>query len=1712
VWLARAIPPRRRLEIAAAVSLAFLVAGAASARQGYTPRACGLDMNRNGIVGEPADCHVCDGTTTDPDFDGIDEDINYVDSVGGVDLATCGSAQAPCASLPWVLAGSNTLYPKRADGGLSDPEDILCVKGVHTLSSTLALRSSGTVGSYAADLHPQDAATWGPDHDESFRYASDPFLLVGWDADGDGSYPPFDADDRAEIVANPSNKLFRALAVTGDQIEIAHLTWSDFGEGDTTGASATGLVDVGPATDLLYLHDLVLRDVNRASRHNSGRILVSLFNADGSSYFAFVNNSVERMAGYGFRGSCAGCTDFRIDHNTATVEAVNSGSTTEPGVTWFRAWDTMDRVSVSFNHVDANPDLWLPGAGDNTLGIAASICVRDFVARGNRLIDFREAFRIRLTTTTGECGARPVDNVTIDRNVLSQAYAPFTNDRFLWAEQGSGDPDMYLQNLVFSNNVMSNTVPMQDALLIWGGSNETDFAGTYHVVNNTVHGSFAGDAFEFDDVAAHNADVVLRNNLVAGSMTRNVDYLYADSVLVSDHNVWESTADFRHRGASATSFSAWQALGFDGAGDDCAATFVAPPFDLHLAAGDTCAGDQGSSLPEQTTVDLDGEARPGGCAWDVGADERPGSCGGETVSNPGVARLASNSYSGSEGQPLTVSIQRSAGSDGAASVRIVTVGGSATSGADFAALWEVVSWADGDASTRSATVQVHSDSSVEGSESFSIRLENATGVSLGSPWSATVTIADTTPAPTGRAQLSSSTFAGTEGAVVTVSVLRADGSAGAASVGVVSDNGTAAAGSDFAPVASTIVWADGESGAKTVQVALYSDTLVEPQEDFALRLVQPVGITLGSPATATVVIADATADPAPRAILELDRESATVTEGRGLRLRVRRSGSSAGSVSVKYFTVEGSAKAGSDFVPVSGELVWADGTSAPQQIAIDTVGDAFAEPLESFAVALTSPGGGAELGPLANTLVTIEDDDTTAPDAASGVRFVEVQQSVGEGDGFLEVLVERVGVASGPASVDLVTAAGTATADRDFVPVAATIRWGSQEAGVRSVPVEILQDQDAEGPETLTLELRNPWKTAVSGPALATTTLYDDEVLASASTALASDGESPAIAAHPENRLAVVWQATNGPTPAQVRLFDPSGNPTSVPFAVGSPGREVGSPAAAFDRDGALGLVWLEDSAVTLGKLVVASLAPADQAVRTDGLVLANTSVDATDLGLAADGYGRFLVTWRAEGRIHFRSFDGAGVLPSAATIPATQSHRTDVSLGGGSIVVFGLVRGIAFQRYDHTGQAEGALTPVTVDVPVHRPDVTASSNGRFALVWEADTGNPHTGFDILGQLFDAQGLPESPPFRVNTQQVGDQGAPRIDANDAGDFAVTWIDHGRDGSVMVRFFNSEAVAASGDLVVAEANELGQPTEPTIAVANNDDTTVAYTREETSGARSVYFRRFEPRLGRGPCEPGSAQEICLGGGRFRVTASWRGDEGRARSAGGRPLTRNTAAFWFFDPANIELVVKTLDGCGVNQRHWVFAGGLTDVEVALQVDDTGTGDSRTYFARGGRSFVPVRDSKAFPECAPEAQVAGRTVDDPDPRELSSATSPASPGECDSAAGLCLGDGRFQVRAAWQQGTDGGVAEAVPLSTDTGTFSFFDRDNVELVVKVLDACSVNGRYWVFTGGLTDVGVAIEVVDRTTGERIEYTSASGRPFAPILDTGGLALACAAR
>jgi CSLREA domain-containing protein len=114
-----------------------------------------------------------------------------------------------------------------------------------------------------------------------------------------------------------------------------------------------------------------------------------------------------------------------------------------------------------------------------------------------------------------------------------------------------------------------------------------------------------------------------------------------------------------------------------------------------------------------------------------------------------------------------------------------------------------------------------------------------------------------------------------------------------------------------------------------------------------------------------------------------------------------------------------------------------------------------------------------------------------------------------------------------------------------------------------------------------------------------------------------------------------------------------------------------------------------------------------------------------------------------------------------------------------------------------------------------------------------------------------------------------------------------------------------------------------------------------------------------------CQP-DATTLCLGtGDRFRVTAHWsaHGQNGEGQSF---PLALDTGAFWFFNPANLELTIKVLDGCGVNDRFWVFLSGLTDVGVEVTVEDTLTGMSWLYGQPAGAPLQPRLDTDALDIC--------------------------------------------------------------------------------------------------------------------------------------------------
>ena len=102
------------------------------------------------------------------------------------------------------------------------------------------------------------------------------------------------------------------------------------------------------------------------------------------------------------------------------------------------------------------------------------------------------------------------------------------------------------------------------------------------------------------------------------------------------------------------------------------------------------------------------------------------------------------------------------------------------------------------------------------------------------------------------------------------------------------------------------------------------------------------------------------------------------------------------------------------------------------------------------------------------------------------------------------------------------------------------------------------------------------------------------------------------------------------------------------------------------------------------------------------------------------------------------------------------------------------------------------------------------------------------------------------------------------------------------------------------------------------------------------------------------------------------------------------------------------------------------------------------------------------------------------------------------------MCL-HGRFRVEASWETGAAQGSAGVVKLTADSGYLWFFAPTNVEVSVKVLDACSYNDRWWVFAAGTTDVRVVLTVTDTLRGRQATYVSPRGTAFRPVLDTGAL-------
>ena len=113
---------------------------------------------------------------------------------------------------------------------------------------------------------------------------------------------------------------------------------------------------------------------------------------------------------------------------------------------------------------------------------------------------------------------------------------------------------------------------------------------------------------------------------------------------------------------------------------------------------------------------------------------------------------------------------------------------------------------------------------------------------------------------------------------------------------------------------------------------------------------------------------------------------------------------------------------------------------------------------------------------------------------------------------------------------------------------------------------------------------------------------------------------------------------------------------------------------------------------------------------------------------------------------------------------------------------------------------------------------------------------------------------------------------------------------------------------------------------------------------------------------------------------------------------------------------------------------------------------------------------------------------------------------PGSCTTTSSEACLLGRYSVSIDWQTNSEDGEGVVVPpASTDTALFWFFHPENWEVMVKIIEACGLNDRVWVYIAASTDQGYEVKVVDHVTRTTKVYNKAIGPPAPAITDTQAL-------
>ena len=367
---------------------------------------------------------------------------------------------------------------------------------------------------------------------------------------------------------------------------------------------------------------------------------------------------------------------------------------------------------------------------------------------------------------------------------------------------------------------------------------------------------------------------------------------------------------------------------------------------------------------------------------------------------PEVTIVATDGSASESGDTGTFVVSRSGPTTNALTVEYA-IGGTATNGTDYQLIPASVTIPAG-AESATITITPASDPSAEGDENVALTLTANPNYLIGAPGAAAVTIVDAAPLPIVTVTAADAAAAETGPDAGTFRFTRTGATTAPLTVsyGV---GGTAVNGTDYSTIGGSIVIPMGAAFAD-LTITPVDDGVPEPAESVIVTVTDTVDYDPGSPAAATVTIADGS----PAVSVSATDPGASENGPDTGTFTFTRTGSTTASLTVN-FTVGGTATATSDYTSLGTTVTIPIGAASATAV-VTPLPDGLIEPAET--VILTLAAGGYSIGSPGSATVTIGDCAGTGGSLVNGAMHCGTIGTAGETDAwtFTATAGERIAI------------------------------------------------------------------------------------------------------------------------------------------------------------------------------------------------------------------------------------------------------------------------------------------------------------------------------------------------------------------------------------------------------------------------------------------------------------------------------------------------------------------------------------------------------------------------------------------------------------------------------------------------------------------------------------------------------------------------------